>query len=109
MSKTYGDLLCSYRLNLCYWNKPCERVSKENYIFKMEIYDDAGTMFLTADEHEFRMNGEQFGADPNNCYIPVFRSQIGLNDLWLVGSIFMKKYYIVYDMTPYDERSQTYI
>ena len=71
----------------------------------MEVFDDVGSMIIDADEHEFRIDGEQFGAGKDSCYVPVFRSAVGLNQVWLVGSIFMKKYYLVYDMTPYDERN----
>jgi hypothetical protein len=28
---------------------------------------------------------------------------------WYVGNIFMKEYYVVFDMTPKDERDQDYI
>lgn len=58
ITKTYEDILCSYRLNVCYWNMPCERAPKKGKTFKMEVFDDVGSMFIDADEHEMRVDGE---------------------------------------------------
>jgi len=58
MTKTYDDILCSYRLNVCYWNAPCERVQKKGKTFKMEVFDDVGSMIIELSEHEFRIDGE---------------------------------------------------
>lgn len=35
-------------------------------------------------------------------------SGLGNADTWFVGSALMKEYYVVYDQTPYDERSENY-
>lgn len=58
MTKTYKDILCSYRLNVCYWNTPCEGAQKKGKTFKLEVFDDAGSMIMDADENEFRVDGE---------------------------------------------------
>lgn len=43
------------------------------------------------------------------CYIPVFRSEDTAQDTWYLGNIVMQFYYIVFDMTPVDERSEDYL
>lgn len=30
-------------------------------------------------------------------------------NMWMVGSIFMERHYVVYDMTSYDERGENYL
>ena len=39
----------------------------------------------------------------------VFQSRLGEDDVWHVGSSLMKNYYVVYDMTPFDELGEDYI
>ena len=58
MAKTYEGILCSYRLNVCYWNAPCERTQQKGKTFTLEVFDDAGSMIIDADEREFRIDGE---------------------------------------------------
>ena len=41
--------------------------------------------------------------------MPVFRSLVEDQNTWVIGSLFMKKHYIVYDMTSYDERYKDYL
>jgi len=45
----------------------------------------------------------------NNCYVGVFRSLNANQETWYLGNLFMNKYYVVYDMTPYDEQGKDYI
>ena len=75
----------------------------------MEVFDDVGSMYIRVDEKDLRLDGERFGAPSDNCYVPIFRSSAEFVDVWQVGSIFTKQYYLVYDMTPYDERREDFI
>ena len=49
--------------------------------------------------------GTDFGARADYCYIGVFESQSGLDDLWEIGSKFFRRYYVVYDASGYQERN----
>ena len=55
------------------------------------------------------ISGSDVGDTNNRCYIPIFRAQLNYLDTWQVGNIFTKNYYMIYDMTPYDENNQNYI
>lgn len=66
-------------------------------------------MDLVTTLNKLLISGSDVGDTNNRCYIPVFRSQIGFIDTWQVGSVFAQNYYLVYDMTPYDEKNQNYI
>jgi len=60
-------------------------------------------MFISGTEIE----GNQDGA--NTCYLAVFKSQVIATETWFVGNVFMRDYYVVYDMTPKDSRKLSYI
>ena len=36
----------------------------------------------------------------NTCYLAVFKSQVIATETWFIGNVFMRDYYVVYDMTP---------
>lgn len=49
--------------------------------------------------------GGNFGDSDDKCYATVFMSKIEKpGNIWEVGTIFFKKYYVVYDMTAYNTR-----
>jgi hypothetical protein len=55
------------------------------------------------------VSGTEFNDVEDSCYIAIFKNTGALNDglapkTWYVGNIFMKEYYVVFDMTPKDER-----
>ena len=66
-------------------------------------------MNINVEELDLRIPGGRFGASDNHCYVPVFRSGSKSKTQWKMGSIFTKKFYVVYDMTPYDERGEDFI
>lgn len=47
--------------------------------------------------------------DPGSCYYGVFKSLIADQKTWIVGTMLMKEYYTIFDMSPYDEFNQDYI
>ena len=110
MEKNYPDVLCSQRNNVCYFDKPCSDVAVKDQELKVTVGDDGSTTFeLKVSEKELFIGGDQLGASDRLCYVPVFQSKLGYTDLWLAGAALMKEYYVVYDMTPYDERGEKYI
>jgi len=52
------------------------------------------------------ISGEHFGGNKDECYIPVFDHKKTKEDdanLVYVGNLFLKKYYVVYDMSPLED------
>ena len=45
--------------------------------------------------------GTDFGDRADFCYIGVFESKAGIDDLWEIGSKFFRRYYVVYDASVY--------
>jgi len=58
---------------------------------------------------ELLIPGSHIGESDDNCYVAIFKSgsNKGINE-WLFGSPLFQQQYIVYDMTPSDERGQKY-
>jgi hypothetical protein len=75
---------------------------------KLSVYDSKSKMDLKIKDTEFFVEGALLGGNTDLCYVPVFQSGLGMTDEWQVGSAMMKEYYVVYDQTPYDERSENY-
>ena len=42
-------------------------------------------------------------SETDQCYLGVFRSQVSYGITWMIGNKFMRKYYMVFDQTPYEE------
>ena len=55
------------------------------------------------------ISGAELGDDPNHCYLAVFKSQTQQINTWYLGNVFMRDYYVVFDMTPKDTRGDTFI
>lgn len=58
------------------------------------------------------MDGSKLGDPSNDCYIPVFFHGLsGVTDAYtiMIGNSFMKKNYVVYDMSPLDTHGKDYI
>ena len=43
--------------------------------------------------------------DSGSCYYGVFKSLIADQNTWVMGTMIMKEYYTIFDMSPYDEQS----
>jgi hypothetical protein len=78
----------------------------------INLNDGAGNaMNMKISHQDLLVDGTTFG-DPNTCYFGIFRSSLAdtqsMSDqpyptFWTLGSIILQKYYIVLDMSPYDE------
>lgn len=76
---------------------------------KIRIYDAAASYDYKIDGADLLIPAKNLGDSADHCYVGVFRSLRADQQTWYLGNLFMKKYYIVYDMTPYDERGENYI
>jgi hypothetical protein len=41
--------------------------------------------------------------------LPIFKASDDNLDTWILGNLIMQDYYVVFDMTPFDERNETFI
>ena len=67
---------------------------------------NGGTMLLAIKHSDLLMSGVNVGDTDNTCYFGVFRSHINFPTYWTVGNILLRNYYMILDMTPFDERSE---
>ena len=53
--------------------------------------------------------GNLVGDDPNSCYVAIFRAgQYKGSNEWIFGSVLFSQYYVVFDMTPHNERAENF-
>ena len=80
----------------------CDKLKKKKIKFGFRMYDSSRDLYLSIDTDEMYLSGENFGAHDDQCYIPVFDHQRSKDDQdrVYVGNMFLKKYYIVFDMSP---------
>lgn len=52
------------------------------------------------------INGTDIGLTIDTCVIPIFLSQTGNPQRWIIGNLFMQSHYMVFDATPYDENGE---
>jgi len=54
------------------------------------------------------VSGDHFGNEANTCYLAVLAAETP-KDMWLLGGVFLEKYYTVLDASPHVERDLDYI
>lgn len=74
------------------------------------LYDDDTEYKMETDLQDMFVDGDNFGEESGKfCYVPVFMSKhSGTKNTWFVGSLFLRKYVMVLDNTPYDERNENF-
>ena len=55
------------------------------------------------------ISGSKLGDTDLTCYLPIFKASDDNSDTWILGNLIMQDYYVVFDMTPFDERNETFI
>lgn len=77
----------------------------------MEVWGGGGphnTEWLKLDQNNMWVDGTLVG-DPGSCYYGLFKSLIADQKTWIVGTMLLKEYYTIFDMSPYDDYNQDYI
>ena len=104
INKRYGSEVCPPDKNYCKFDKLCSSVDKNvNRNFMFTIYDEVADVPFSLDWNEMFMSGIFFGDQIQTCYITVFDHGLtGVLDsnVIIVGNLFMRHYYLVYDMSP---------
>ena len=111
----YGSKICDRENNICKIDKICSAIPRDENDFHIsfELVDDISTYKFELNYNSFFNAGIFFGDSVNTCYVVVFKHGAeDMNtvdyDLVLIGNIFMKDYYVVYDMSPL-EKGKDYI
>ena len=66
------------------------------------------------------ISGSEIGDTDDTCYFAIFKSSMSqksfddqfndvVSQMWTLGTVVLKQYYVILDMTPYDERQEEYI
>lgn len=82
----------------------CNQVDKnvnKNFIFT--IYDEVDSVQFHIDWNQMFISGNFVGDSPQTCYIAVFDhglTSIADSSVTIIGNLFMRHYYLVYDMSP---------
>jgi hypothetical protein len=96
----------------CKWDKPCSEIKAKkapmNFGFTLRDMGQTDYTYWVQEKDMF-ISGSEVGDDANHCYLAVFKSQTLQSSTWYIGNIFMRDYYVVYDMTPKDSRGESYI
>jgi|DEB0MinimDraft_12_1074336.scaffolds.fasta_scaffold112910_2 hypothetical protein len=67
-------------------------------------------LYALPSSNYFLLHGDIVGDTSDTCYLPVFKTALGdKSDWWYVGNLIMNYFYLVFDMTPYDEQGKDYI
>lgn len=97
---------------MCRFNNPCNDVKVgSNLDLRIRIYDPSQSLDIIIDGQDLLIPGDQIGGSEggNFCYIGIQKQTHLSKSLWTIGNVILKKYLIVYDMTPFNERHKDYI
>ena len=103
--------ICNTIKGMCWFSSPCSKVVSKQHSLFLRLYDSVGGQFaINLNDQELLISGSQVGDTDDRCYIPIFFPFAdGPAGVWKLGGIVIQKYYVVFDMTPYDERFEDYI
>ena len=55
------------------------------------------------------IKGEDLDQSSDRCYLSIFGQEHGKQDAWYIGNIILSEFYLVFDMTYYDNRMTDYL
>ena len=104
----YGAEICDQDLGYCVFNKNCDHITTlddevMNHTIYMTFPDEYANM--TFESRRMFIRGSQIDSTDDKCFIPIFKHNEN-KVYWYFGNHFMRKYYFVYDMTPFDDRNE---
>ena len=105
-----ASIVCHYGDNYCKYMVSCQNLTADTWFLEFELMDEStSNQYGLPSNNRFMIPGQVMGDSEDTCYLPVFRSISGAQDQWYVGSLFLQYFYLVFDMTPYDEEGEDYI
>ena len=80
----------------------------KTWYLQFTLYDDqSNNDYVLPSSNYFMVEGSVFGDSDDSCFIPVFKSPD--QNVWYIGNLVMNYFYLVFDMTPFDEHGKDYI
>ena len=102
ISKAFPNAICNLSpKGTCYFLTPCDQVSMQETEIEFFIGDaQTQSSSLKFQLKDILISGTLVGDSHSTCYLPVFKSERSAQDVWLMGTMFMSKYYVVLDYSP---------
>jgi len=111
MNGKYGASTCDPVLNVCKFPKACSEVQKTfgaSSDFEFRLYDVRGKYTFKIKTEHMMVEGKYFQDPSDTCYVPIFNHKLTRTEddrkTIFVGNTFMQDYYVVYDMSQWEER-----
>jgi hypothetical protein len=93
--------VCNLSKGNCMIEESCDRVNKVNISMQISISAEPWSNVVIPNEHMY-IPGDQLNDTPNRCYIPIFKQNLtDQTGNWIMGQIFFRNHYTVFDMTLY--------
>ena len=97
------ELDCSFSTGACIFPKSCDNYKNFDYPLSIVLHDGEAEQSMDFKMADILVPGGNFGDSDDKCYMTVFMGTKNREgEIWELGTIFFKKYYVVYDMTPYE-------
>ena len=110
LSSVDRSIQCHPQDGVCYFPRPCSGEAENSHQFIVQVYDlEYSTFDIKLDLDTVYISGSEIGQSSNRCYIPIFKNLHGGQDVWYLGNLFMKNYYSVFDVTPYERNKTDYL
>jgi len=113
MKKVYPDLDCtitnynSLSRNSCVFEKECDQVSWQKAPFTIQL-DDSSSTPLDIDVRKLFVSSAELDPKLENKYCHFTVTNDAPDYKWVLGAIFLRQYYVVFDMTPELEQGLSY-
>ena len=110
MEEVYGETICDRKNNICKIDKKCKNIDRDHkggINISFDLDDEISSYKFELEYSDFFNSGIFFGesVSSNTCYLVIFKHEaekfknVDFN-LIMIGNIFMRRYYVVYDMSP---------
>lgn len=114
LSQKYSkeEFSCSYsQQQVCKFHTNCANISDKELNLTIKLNNENGELEkLNILSKELFIPGTEIGDEVDTCIIPLFKHNIPYKaDTYILGNVFFKAYYVVFDMTPYDEGKLPYL
>lgn len=70
---------------------------------------DSNTFVADLHSEALLLDGTEIGLTKDECVIPVFKSKLIASNEWILGTIFLQYYYVVFDMSGLHQNKVDYI
>lgn len=88
-------------MNYCKFLTTCDQVTEDQWDLTFTVFDSLLSKdFKINASSDFLIPGSSIGDSNDHCFMPIFRSTDGMQNVWYLGNFFMYQYYTVFDASP---------